>query len=116
MVTIVAETKQLSTMEKRPSVEILSPYQHELNGQGTDCASDCPAFRWVALAVLSPPDFPQLLRLAIDRDVTRVSAQQDESRLGRCATRQALRVDELKKPADEKEENHTQAWLRIRIK
>jgi hypothetical protein len=60
-------------------VEILfSPFPHELNRQGTDCASDCPACRWVdeqmqsILAVLSSPDFPQLLRLAIDRAVTRV--------------------------------------------
>jgi hypothetical protein len=26
----------------------LSPYQHELNGSGTDCAHDCPACRWVS--------------------------------------------------------------------
>ncbi len=30
------------------NLEILSPYQHELNGQGPDCASDCPACRWIA--------------------------------------------------------------------
>jgi len=24
----------------------LSPYPHELNRQGTACASDCPACRW----------------------------------------------------------------------
>jgi len=63
-------------------VEILSPYPHELNGQGTDCASDCPAYHWVAeqklhstQAILSSPDFPQLLRLAIDRALTRVIAR-----------------------------------------
>jgi hypothetical protein len=63
-------------------VEILSPYPHELNGQGTDCASDCPACHWVAeqtsqsaLAVLSAPDFSQQLKLAIDRAVSRVIAQ-----------------------------------------
>lgn len=26
----------------------LAPYQHELNGSGTDCAHDCPACRWVS--------------------------------------------------------------------
>jgi hypothetical protein len=25
----------------------LSPYSHELNSEGTDCASDCPACIWV---------------------------------------------------------------------
>jgi hypothetical protein len=25
----------------------LSPYQHELNGQGTACSEDCPACAWV---------------------------------------------------------------------
>jgi hypothetical protein len=37
------------------------------------------------LAVLSSPDFPQLLRLAIDRAVTRVISQQDESHLDCCS-------------------------------
>jgi hypothetical protein len=27
---------------------MLSPYAHELNGQGTKCADDCPACRWAA--------------------------------------------------------------------
>lgn len=26
----------------------LSPYVHELNGSGTDCATDCPACLWSA--------------------------------------------------------------------
>lgn len=83
-------------MEKRPSVEILSPYPHELNGPGTDCASDCPACRWTAeqesqstLMILSAPDFSQRLKLAIDRAVSRVIAQP---------------YDVI--AADEKEENH----------
>lgn len=75
------------------SVEIgtLSPYAHELHYSGERCADDCPACRWIAeqelqstLAVLSSPDFPQLLKLAIDRALTRVIVQ----------------------PSDEKEENH----------
>ena len=69
----------------------LSPYAHELHYSGERCADDCPACRWIAeqelqstLAVLSSPDFPQLLKLAIDRALTRVIVQ----------------------PSDEKEENH----------
>ena len=27
--------------------ETISPYTHELNGSGTDCAEDCPACRWL---------------------------------------------------------------------
>ena len=71
------------------SLEILSPYQHELNRHGTDCAADCPACRWVdeqeslsALAVISSPDFPELLGLAIDRALARAFARQDNG----CAT------------------------------
>jgi hypothetical protein len=37
------------------------------------------------LAVLSSPDFPQVLRLAIDRAVNRVIEQQDESHLDCCS-------------------------------
>ena len=77
-------------------MEILSPYPHELNGPGTDCASDCPACRWTAeqesqstLMILSAPDFSQRLKLAIDRAVSRVIAQP---------------YDVI--AADEKEENH----------
>ena len=46
-------------MSEAASVEIviLSPYQHELNGQGTDCASDCPACHWAAeLAIATAPE------------------------------------------------------------
>lgn len=37
------------------------------------------------LAVLSAPDFPQILRLAIDRAVSRTLQQVDESHLDVCA-------------------------------
>ena len=44
----------------------LSPYAHELNAQGTDCADDCPACRWVKenrsalryVASLNKPRYP----------------------------------------------------------
>ena len=37
------------------------------------------------LSVLRSPDFPQILRLAIDRAVTRVLAVADESQLACCS-------------------------------
>lgn len=30
---------------------IQAPMSHELNGEGTDCAVDCPACRWAAESV-----------------------------------------------------------------
>ena len=33
--------------------ELLSPYQHELNGEGTACAHDCPACTWVECRTLA---------------------------------------------------------------
>jgi hypothetical protein len=46
---------ELAEREERIK-EHLSPYQHELNGQGTDCAEDCPACRWVCDKQLSQID------------------------------------------------------------
>jgi len=41
----------------------LSPFAHELNTQGTDCAENCPACQWVRsalryVAALNKPRYP----------------------------------------------------------
>ena len=79
---------------------MLSPYAHELNTSGTDCAADCPACRWVrenraqcharADRLQLTTQLLRLETLMLHANVTRVLAGQQPHELTEAETREQI--------------------------